>query len=79
VQPGVSVNIVKSATRNASLVIAQVNPNMRGRSECSIHANDIDVLVPSQAAIWKCRRLKSRDDPADREYIAALVETVLHH
>jgi len=49
---GVSVDIVKSAAENASLVIAQVNPNMpRTLGDSFIHAYDIDVLVPSEAPI----------------------------
>ncbi|MCX6879749.1 MAG: GNAT family N-acetyltransferase [Verrucomicrobia bacterium] len=49
---GVSVDIVKSAAENASLVIAQVNPNMpRTLGNSFIHAYDIDVLVPSEAMI----------------------------
>ena len=44
---GVSVDIVKSATENASLVIAQVNPNMpRTLGDSFIHVYDLDVLVP---------------------------------
>ncbi len=49
---GVSVDIVNSAAENASLVIAQVNPNMpRTLGDSFIHVHDIDVLVPSEAAI----------------------------
>src|SRR5512135_583288 len=45
---GVSVDIVKSAAENASLVIAQVNPNMpRTLGNASLHVHDIDVLVPT--------------------------------
>ena len=44
---GVSVDIVKSAAENASLVIAQVNPRMpRTLGNSFIHVHDIDVLVP---------------------------------
>jgi acyl-CoA hydrolase/GNAT superfamily N-acetyltransferase len=44
---GISVDIVKSAAENASLVIAQVNPKMpRTLGNASIHVHDIDVLVP---------------------------------
>src|SRR4051794_3633858 len=44
---GLSVDIVKSAAENASLVIAQVNSNMpRTLGDAFIHAYDIDVLVP---------------------------------
>lgn len=49
---GVSVDIVKSAAGNASLVIAQVNPRMpRTLGDSFLHAYDIDVLVPSEAEI----------------------------
>lgn len=49
---GVSVDIVKSAAANASLVIAQVNPNMpRTLGDSSIHVYDMDVLVPTEAPI----------------------------
>jgi len=73
---GVSVDIVKSATENASLVIAQVNPNMpRTLGNCSIHAHDIDVLVPSQAAILEVPPAEITETTRQiAEYIAALVE-----
>lgn len=49
---GVSVDIVKSAAENASLVIAQVNPNMpRTLGDSHIHVYDMDVLVPTEAPI----------------------------
>ncbi len=44
---GISVDVVRSATENASLVIAQVNPNMpwtHGDSLIDIY--DIDLLIP---------------------------------
>jgi acyl-CoA hydrolase/N-acetylglutamate synthase-like GNAT family acetyltransferase len=44
---GISVDIVKSAAENASLVIAQVNPNMpwvHGDSFLDVY--DLDILVP---------------------------------
>ncbi len=44
---GISVDVVRSATENASLVIAQVNPNMpwtHGNSLVDIY--DLDILVP---------------------------------
>jgi acyl-CoA hydrolase/RimJ/RimL family protein N-acetyltransferase len=73
---GVSVDIVKSATENASLVIAQVNPNMpRTLGNCSIHTHDIDVLVPSQAAILEVPLAEITETTRQiAEYIAALVE-----
>jgi acyl-CoA hydrolase/GNAT superfamily N-acetyltransferase len=44
---GISVDIIKSAVENASLVIAQVNPRMpRTFGDSLLHILDIDVLVP---------------------------------
>jgi acyl-CoA hydrolase/GNAT superfamily N-acetyltransferase len=44
---GISVDIVRSAAENASLVIAQVNPRMpRTQGNSALHVRDIDVLVP---------------------------------
>ena len=49
---GVSVDIVKSAAENASLVIAQVNPRMpRTLGDSGIHIHDIDILVPVDSPI----------------------------
>ncbi len=49
---GVSVDIVKSAVENASLVIAQVNPRMpRTMGDSCIYAHDIDVMVPCEESI----------------------------
>ena len=49
---GVSVDIVKSAVENASLVIAQVNPCMpRTHGNSFIHVYDLDVLVPAETPI----------------------------
>lgn len=49
---GISVDIVKSAVANASLVIAQVNPNMpRTLGDSFVHVYDIDVLVPTNAPL----------------------------
>ncbi len=49
---GVSVDIVKSAAENASLVIAQVNPQMpwtRGDSQIDIY--DLDILVDTDVPL----------------------------
>ena len=44
---GISVDIVKAAAENASLVIAQVNSSMpRVHGESFIHMNDVDFVVP---------------------------------
>ncbi len=43
---GISVDIVKSAVENASVVIAQVNSNMpRVHGETFLHASDIDYFI----------------------------------
>jgi acyl-CoA hydrolase/N-acetylglutamate synthase-like GNAT family acetyltransferase len=73
---GVSVDIVRSATENASLVIAQVNPNMPrtlGRSE--IHVYDLDWLVPSEEPILETSYGgETAETRQIAEYVAALVE-----
>jgi len=44
---GISVDIVKSATENASLIIAQVNPQMpRTMGDSLVDVYDLDILVP---------------------------------
>ena len=44
---GVSVDITKTASENASLVIAEVNPRMpRTGGDSLIHIHNIDILVP---------------------------------
>ncbi len=49
---GISVDIVKSATENASLVIAQVNPQMpRTLGDSMIDVFDIDILVPTDVSL----------------------------
>jgi acyl-CoA hydrolase/GNAT superfamily N-acetyltransferase len=73
---GVSVDIVKSAAANASLVIAQVNPNMpRTHGDSAIHIHEIDVLVPVNEPILEVH--EGTEDEETRpiaEYLASLVE-----
>lgn len=73
---GISVDIVKSAAENASLVIAQVNPNMpRTLGDSFLHVYDIDVLVPSDTPL--CEVVPPTPDDSIRkigENIAALVD-----
>jgi len=73
---GVSVDIVKSATANAGLVIAQVNPNMpRTLGDSLVHVYDIDVLVPSCQPIIEV--VPPEVDETTRqiaEHVAALIE-----
>lgn len=73
---GVSVDIVKSAAENASLVIAQVNPNMpRTHGNSSLHIHEIDVLVPVDEPILEIH--EGTEDEETRhiaENIASLIE-----
>jgi acyl-CoA hydrolase/RimJ/RimL family protein N-acetyltransferase len=73
---GISVDIVKSAAANASLVIAQVNPQMpRTLGDSFINVNDLDVLVPVDAPLPEVQPLQV-DEVTRRigEHVAALVE-----
>jgi acyl-CoA hydrolase/GNAT superfamily N-acetyltransferase len=73
---GVSVDIVKSAAENASLVIAQVNPNMpRTLGNSHLHVFDIDVLVPVEDPVHEVRMLDITDTTRQiAEYISPLIE-----
>ncbi|HET98245.1 MAG TPA: GNAT family N-acetyltransferase [Desulfurivibrio alkaliphilus] len=73
---GISVDVVKSATENASMVIAQVNPRMpRTLGDSFIDIYDIDLLVEVEEEIIE--RQSTVPTPAARqieEHIAALIE-----
>jgi acyl-CoA hydrolase/GNAT superfamily N-acetyltransferase len=73
---GVSVDIVKSATENASLVIAQVNPNMpRTLGDSGVHVYDLDVLVPSEAPIIEIPPVPLNEVTRQiAQYVAPLIE-----
>lgn len=73
---GVSVDIVKKAAENASLVIAQVNVNMpRTLGNCLIHAFDVDILVPADAPILEVKPPEVTEITRQiAENIAALIE-----
>jgi acyl-CoA hydrolase/GNAT superfamily N-acetyltransferase len=73
---GVSVDIVKSAAENASLVIAEVNPNMpRTHGNSSLHVYDLDVLVSSQEPLHEVSPTEPSEEARQiAEHIAALVE-----
>jgi acyl-CoA hydrolase/GNAT superfamily N-acetyltransferase len=56
---GISVDIVKSATENASLIIAQVNPQMPWTlCDSCIDIFDIDILVPADVPL-----IEKEDEP----------------
>ncbi len=73
---GVSVDIVRSATENARVVIAQVNPQMpRTLGDSMIHIYDMDYLVPVDMPVIEVP--PPEPSPTTREigeYVAALVE-----
>ena len=73
---GVSVDIVKAAAENASLVIAQVNPRMpRTKGNTFLHAHDIDVLVPAEDDLVEYTSPEP-DEATDRigAFVAGLVD-----
>ncbi|PXF56263.1 MAG: 4-hydroxybutyrate CoA-transferase [Deltaproteobacteria bacterium] len=73
---GVSVDIVKSAAENASLVIAQVNPQMpRTMGDSFIDIYDLDYLVPVDTPIFEATLPECTEEACKiGERIAALVE-----
>ncbi len=73
---GVSIDIVKSAAENASLVIAQVNPQMpKTLGNSFIDVYDIDILVPIDMPLIEVLPFEPTDDIRQiGEYIAALIE-----
>lgn len=73
---GVSVDIVKSAAENASLVIAEVNPRMpRTRGDSALHVYDIDILVPVDTPLPEVRYDAGLDEAKQiAEHLAALIE-----
>ena len=73
---GISVDIVKSAAENASLVIAQVNPQMpRTLGDSLLSVYDLDILVPTDTPLIEFQ--PPQTDEVTRkigEFVAALVE-----
>ena len=73
---GVSVDIVKAATETASLVIAQVNPQMpRVHGDGFIHFRDVDFIIPHDEPILEYRS-EADDEIAQRigKYVSRLVQ-----
>ena len=73
---GVSVDIVKSAAENASLVIAPVNPMMpKTLGDSFLDIYDLDILVPAASPIIERESTAvSADTRRIGEHIAALIE-----
>lgn len=73
---GVSVDVVKSATESASMVIAEVNPNMpRTLGDSFIHVNHIDWLIDTDEPVLEADHGEP-DDVAQRigQHIADLID-----
>jgi len=73
---GVSIDIVKSAAENASLVIAQVNPQMpRTLGDSFLDVFDLDILVPVDTPILERESsVPTEETQLIGSHIAALVE-----
>ena len=73
---GVSVDIVKSAAENASIVIAQVNSKMpRTRGNSFLHIQDFDYVVPVDVDVLEVETPKPTEETGKiGELIAALIE-----
>ena len=73
---GVSVDIVKSAAQNSSLVIAEVNPQMPWSSgDSMLYVHDIDILVPVDTPLIEAQPPEpSETSRSIAEYVAALIE-----
>ncbi len=72
---GISVDIVLSASQNASRVIAQVNPRMpRTHGENTIHVRDLDALVAVEEPLLEAQVPKADEvTRAIGENVASLV------
>jgi acyl-CoA hydrolase/GNAT superfamily N-acetyltransferase len=72
---GISVDIVKSATENAAMVIAQVNPQMpRTLGDSFLNIQDLDILVPVDEPLFEVKQAKPTEVTCRiGEYIAALI------
>jgi len=73
---GISVDITKSAIRNAELVIAQVNPMLpKTWGDSFVHVDDIDFLVPYEEPLYQTIP-PALDETARRigYYVSRLIE-----
>lgn len=73
---GISVDIVKAAAENASLVIAQINSFMpRVHGDAFIHIDDIDFVVPYSEPLLEFQAMVP-DEIAERigKYVAQIVQ-----
>ena len=73
---GISVDITKSAIRNADLVIAQVNPMLpKTWGDSFVHVDDIDIMVPYEEPLYQ-NIPPAHNDTARRigYYVSRLIE-----
>ncbi|MBC7081254.1 MAG: GNAT family N-acetyltransferase [Thermoplasmatales archaeon] len=73
---GISVDLVKTATENADLIIAQVNKNMpRTHGNSFIYIEDVDFIVPYDEPLLEYKP-SAPDEISERigKYVAKLVE-----
>ncbi len=73
---GISVDIVKSAVENASMIIAQVNSHMpRVLGETFIHAKDINFIIPHDEPLLEFS-FNAPDEISNRigTYVSRIVE-----
>ena len=73
---GISIDIVKTAAENATLVIAEVNSRMpRTLGDSFVNINDLDILVPVDEPLYQIEPLKPTEITRKiGEHIASLVE-----
>jgi len=73
---GISVDIVKSAAENASLVIAQVNPQMpRTLGDSFLNVYDMDILVPVDTPLLEVKSPQPTEvTSAIAQHVTSLIE-----
>jgi len=73
---GISVDIVKAAVENASLVVAQINSSMpRVQGDSFIHMDDVDFLVPYEEPLLEFETIVP-DEIAEKigKYVSQIVQ-----
>jgi acyl-CoA hydrolase len=73
---GVSIDMVKAATENASLIIAQVNSNMpRTHGDGFIHTKDVNYIIPHDEPLLEIQgTLSSETARRIGQYVSRLVQ-----
>ena len=73
---GVSIDMVKAATENASLIIAQVNSNMpRSHGDGFIHIKEVDYIIPHDEPLLELQgTIPSETAQRIGSYVSRLVQ-----